>query len=97
MQVVNANNAARNLEVSTDGGSSFKGTTRQVYNYWEDSSGFGADTFTVRVTCSSGKQVDIRDVDIASETFIYGIGQLLAYVINDEYFHMGHFRPILII
>ncbi|OGE56913.1 hypothetical protein PENARI_c002G03907 [Penicillium arizonense] len=66
MQVINANEAVTKLEVSTDGGSSWKSTTRTYYNYFEDSSGFGTDTVDVRVTGSSGKTVVVKNVGCAS-------------------------------
>ncbi|KAJ6070196.1 hypothetical protein N7467_010323 [Penicillium canescens] len=66
MQVINANEAVTKLEVSTDGGSSWKSTTRTNYNYFENSSGFGTDTVDVRVTGSSGKTVVVKNVGCAS-------------------------------
>ena len=66
MQVINANEAVTKLEVSTDGGSSWKSTTRTYYNYFENSSGFGTDTVDVRVTGSSGKTVVVKNVGCAS-------------------------------
>jgi expansin (peptidoglycan-binding protein) len=53
MQVVNANKAVTSLEVSTDGGNTWQGTTRQVYNFFENSSGFRTTTVDV----SSGESV----------------------------------------
>lgn len=67
MQVVNANGAVDKLEVSTDGGSTWTSTTRSSYNFFENSSGFGTDTVTVRVTGASGTTVTVTDVSVASE------------------------------
>ncbi|KAI0468651.1 carbohydrate-binding module family 63 protein [Xylaria cf. heliscus] len=70
MQVVNANEAVAKLEVSTDGGSTWKSTTRQEYNFFENSSGFGTDTVTVRVTSESGSTVVVKNVGVASDSQI---------------------------
>lgn len=67
MQVVNANGAVDSLEVSTDGGSTWQSTTRASYNFFENSSGFGTDTVSVRVTGASGTTVTVSDVSVASE------------------------------
>jgi len=55
MQVLNHNEPVSALEVSTDGGSTWEKTTRQPYNFFENSSGFGTDSVDVRVTAESGK------------------------------------------
>jgi expansin (peptidoglycan-binding protein) len=68
MQVVNANEPVTKLEVSTDGGSTWQSTTRTYYNYFEQSSGFGTDTVTVRVTGKSGNTVIVKDVGCTSES-----------------------------
>lgn len=68
MQVVNANDAVDSLEVSTDGGSTWQSTTRTDYNFFENSSGFGTDTVSVRVTGASGTTVTVSDVSVASES-----------------------------
>ncbi|KAI0543395.1 carbohydrate-binding module family 63 protein [Xylaria curta] len=68
MQVVNANEAVSKLEVSTDGGSTWKSTTRQDYNFFENSSGFGTDTVAVRVTSQSGSTVVVKNVSVASDS-----------------------------
>lgn len=67
MQVVNANEPVDALEVSVDGGATWQPTTRQPYNFFENPSGFGADTFDVRVTSSTGKVVTVEGVGIASD------------------------------
>ncbi|KAI0427398.1 carbohydrate-binding module family 63 protein [Xylaria sp. FL1042] len=68
MQVVNANEPVSKLEVSTDGGSTWSSTTRQDYNFFENSSGFGTDTVTVRVTSESGSTVVVKNVSVASDS-----------------------------
>ncbi|KAI0514819.1 carbohydrate-binding module family 63 protein [Xylaria bambusicola] len=68
MQVVNANEPVSKLEVSTDGGSTWKSTKRQDYNFFENPSGFGTDTVTVRVTSESGSTVTVRNVSVASDS-----------------------------
>ena len=67
MQVVNANEPVAKLEVSTDGGKSWKPTKRQDYNFFEEPSGFRTDTVTVRVTSSSGKTVEVAAVPVTSD------------------------------
>lgn len=74
MQVMNANVAVEKLEVSTDGGKSWKATTRQPYNFFENSAGFGADTFDVKVTSTNGKSVVTKGVSIAADKITTGAG-----------------------
>ncbi|KAF2731235.1 barwin-like endoglucanase [Polyplosphaeria fusca] len=66
MQVMNSNVAVAKLEVSTDGGKSWKGTTRQPYNFFENSGGFGTESVDVRVTGVGGGVVVVRGVSVAS-------------------------------
>lgn len=68
MQSFNSNQPIQSLEVSTDGGQTWQGTVRQDFNYFQkgDGSGFLADTFSVRVTCTNGKQVTVSGVDASS-------------------------------
>lgn len=68
MQVVNANEPVKSLEVSIDGGSTWKSTTRKDYNFFEESSGFGTQSVDVRVTSTTGKTITVKDVSIASES-----------------------------
>ncbi|KAK2005132.1 barwin-like endoglucanase [Colletotrichum falcatum] len=68
MQVLNHNEPVSTLEVSTDGGSSWKKTTRQPYNFFENSSGFGTDSVDVRVTSESGKTVIVKNVSVKSDS-----------------------------
>ncbi|TLD15620.1 uncharacterized protein PgNI_01989 [Pyricularia grisea] len=67
MQVFNSNQQVKSLDVSTDGGATWQGTTRRPYNYFEKTSGggFGADSLTVRVTCVGGGQVMMSNVGVA--------------------------------
>ncbi|KAF2999379.1 hypothetical protein E8E13_006479 [Curvularia kusanoi] len=66
MQVQNANVAVASLEVSTDGGKTWKQTQRQTYNYFENASGFGTQSVDVRVTSTSGQSIVVKDVSIAA-------------------------------
>lgn len=68
MQVMNANVPVQTLEVSTDGGSTWKSTTRKDYNFFENPAGFGTDTVDVRVTSVGGKQVIVKSVSIAPDS-----------------------------
>ncbi|KAF4973829.1 hypothetical protein FZEAL_9208 [Fusarium zealandicum] len=68
MSVVNSNIPVKSLEVSTDGGKSWKGTTRKPYNFFENQSGFGTQTVDVRVTSSTGKTITVKNVSIAPQT-----------------------------
>ncbi|KAL4981150.1 RlpA-like double-psi beta-barrel-protein domain-containing protein-containing protein [Aspergillus desertorum] len=74
MQVVNANGAVKSLEVSTDNGSTWKGTTRSDYNFFENSSGFGTDTVDVRVTGVDGGLVTVKNVSVASGKSVAAAG-----------------------
>lgn len=68
MQVRNSNVRVAKLEVSIDGGETWKGTTRQPYNFFENSSGFGMDTVDVKVTSVDGKTVEVKGVSTAPNT-----------------------------
>jgi expansin len=52
--------------VSIDGGSTWTGTTRQSYNFFEYSSGFGTTTVDVKVTGVDGAVIIVNDVQVAS-------------------------------
>jgi hypothetical protein len=69
MQVVNANQGVKSLEVSTDGGSTWQPTTLQDYNFFEGSSGFGT-TVDVRVTSDAGGVVVVNNVGISSGSIV---------------------------
>jgi expansin len=73
-QVVGHNEPVAKLEVSTDGGSTWQGTTRQSYNFFENSSGFGTDAVAVRVTSSSGQTVVVKGVSVASGSSVMASG-----------------------
>ncbi|EFQ85866.1 hypothetical protein CFE70_001761 [Pyrenophora teres f. teres 0-1] len=68
MQVMNSNIGVAKLEVSTDGGASWKQTKRQPYNFFENASGFGTDAVDVRVTSTDGKTIMVKNVSIKSES-----------------------------
>ncbi|KAJ5534189.1 hypothetical protein N7527_000443 [Penicillium freii] len=76
MQVVNANEAVTALEVSTDGGSSWKSTTRTYYNFFENTAGFGTSTVDVRITGASGKTVVVKDVGVSSGNVVTAVSNL---------------------
>ena len=64
IQVMNANVGVAKLEVSTDGGASWKETKRQPYNFFEQPSGFGTDSVDVKVTSVGGKEVVVKGVSV---------------------------------
>jgi hypothetical protein len=66
MQVVNANKAVGSLDVSTDGGNTWQTTTRQTYNFFEQSSGFGTTTVDVKITSVDGDVVIVKNVEVSS-------------------------------
>jgi expansin (peptidoglycan-binding protein) len=68
MQVMNSNVPVSKLEVSTDGGKSWKATTRKEYNYFENPSGFGTQSVDVKVTSSSGSSIVVKNVSIAASS-----------------------------
>jgi expansin (peptidoglycan-binding protein) len=68
MQVMNSNVPISKLEVSTDGGKTWKATTRKDYNFFENPAGFGAETVDVKVTATSGSAIVVKSVGIAPKT-----------------------------
>ncbi|XMA14619.1 hypothetical protein WAI453_007410 [Rhynchosporium graminicola] len=66
MQVLNANTKVQSLEVSTDGGNTWKPTVRQDYNFFEISSGTGTSAVDVKVTSAGGDPIIIKNVQIAA-------------------------------
>jgi expansin (peptidoglycan-binding protein) len=66
MQVINAKVAVKSLEVSTDGGNTWQGTTRVDYNYFQNAAGFGTDTVNVRVTSVDGEVIVVNGVPVTS-------------------------------
>ncbi|KAH6984587.1 RlpA-like double-psi beta-barrel-protein domain-containing protein-containing protein [Ilyonectria sp. MPI-CAGE-AT-0026] len=67
IQVVNANVPVESVEVSTDGGSTWKSTTRKDYNFFEESSGFGVDTMDIRVTSTTGETIKVSNVGVTPD------------------------------
>jgi hypothetical protein len=61
---MNSNVPVSKLEVSTDNGATWKATSRQPYNFFEYSSGFGTSTVDVKVTSTSGGVITVKGVSI---------------------------------
>ncbi|KAF5022481.1 hypothetical protein F66182_5453 [Fusarium sp. NRRL 66182] len=68
MQVRNSNLPVTRLDVSTDGGRTWVGTTRMDYNFFENPSGFRVNTVDVRVTSSTGSTIIVRNVNMNPST-----------------------------
>ncbi|CEI62668.1 hypothetical protein FVEN_g5196 [Fusarium venenatum] len=68
MQVRNSNLPVKSLEVSTDNGKSWIGTTRKEYNFFENPSGFRTETVDVRVTSSTGSTIIVKGVGVKPQT-----------------------------
>lgn len=68
MQVMNSNVPVTRLDVSTDGGRTWRPTIRQPYNFFEHQSGFGTESVDVRVTSRGGNTITVRDVSVAAMT-----------------------------
>ncbi|XP_014559948.1 carbohydrate-binding module family 63 protein [Bipolaris victoriae FI3] len=68
MQVMNSNVQVTSLDVSTDGGKTWKGTKRQPYNFFENSAGFGTDSVDVKITSSGGQSIIVKGVSVAANT-----------------------------
>ncbi|PNP81330.1 hypothetical protein FNYG_05362 [Fusarium nygamai] len=66
IQVVNANEPVKSVQVSTDGGSTWKSTERKDYNFFENPSGFGKTSVDVKVTSSTGKSVVVKNVGVTA-------------------------------
>jgi expansin (peptidoglycan-binding protein) len=64
--VVNANEPVKSVEVSTDGGSTWKKTERKDYNFFENPAGFGSTSVDVKVTSSTGKTVVVNKVGVTA-------------------------------
>ncbi|KAI9650667.1 hypothetical protein NHQ30_000687 [Ciborinia camelliae] len=75
MQVVNAAQGVAKLEVSTDGGETWKSTTRTDYNFFEYSAGYGSSV-DIKVTGLSGSTVVVEDVAITSNSVVTASGNL---------------------
>ncbi|EWG53106.1 hypothetical protein FVEG_11600 [Fusarium verticillioides 7600] len=66
IQVVNANEPVKSVQVSTDGGSTWKRTERKDYNFFENPAGFGKTSVDVKVTSSTGKSVVVKNVGVTA-------------------------------
>ncbi|KAF5537965.1 Expansin 2 [Fusarium mexicanum] len=66
IQVVNANEPVKSVQVSTDGGSTWKSTERKDYNFFENPAGFGKTSVDVKVTSSTGKSVVVKKVGVTA-------------------------------
>jgi expansin (peptidoglycan-binding protein) len=73
-QVVNANRRTAKLEVSIDGGKTWKQAKRTDYNFFEIPSGVGAAKASVRVTSKDGKSVVVKDVAMTSDASVKAAG-----------------------
>ena len=71
---MNANVGVAKLEVSTDGGKSWKATQRKDYNFFENPSGFGTASVDVKVTSVNGGTMVIKGVKVASDAVTTGTG-----------------------
>ena len=70
--MVNANRRTAKLEISTDGGKTYKAAKRTDYNFFEIPSGAGAAKATIRVTSKDGKSVVVKDVAMTSDLSVKG-------------------------
>ncbi|KLP21431.1 Uncharacterized protein LW94_11480 [Fusarium fujikuroi] len=68
MQVRNSNLPVKSLEVSTNSGKTWTGTTRKDYNFFENPSGFQVDTVDVRITSSTGSTIIVKNVGAKAST-----------------------------
>lgn len=68
MQVRNSNLPVKSLEVSTNSGKTWTGTTRRDYNFFENPSGFLVDTVDVRITSSTGSTIIVKNVGAKPST-----------------------------
>ncbi|KAG4031470.1 hypothetical protein MFRU_009g02420 [Monilinia fructicola] len=76
IQVVNAAEGVSKVEVSTNGGSTWQGTTRKDYNFFENPSGFGTTKVDVKVTGISGSTVVVKNVPVTANTVVTASGNL---------------------
>ncbi|KAF2755994.1 barwin-like endoglucanase [Pseudovirgaria hyperparasitica] len=65
IQVENSNVQVQKVDVSTDGGKTWKDTTRKDYNYFEIHEGTGTDSVSVKITSVGGKTITVHDVSCA--------------------------------
>ncbi|KAF5646665.1 Expansin 2 [Fusarium tjaetaba] len=66
IQVVNANEPVKSVQVSTDGGITWKSTERKDYNFFENPAGFGKTSVDIKVTSSTGKSVVVKNVGVTA-------------------------------
>jgi expansin (peptidoglycan-binding protein) len=67
IQVVNANEPVKSVEVSVDGGKTWGKTERKDYNFFENPSGFGKESVDVKITSSTGKTVVVNKVGVTAD------------------------------
>ncbi|KAK4505036.1 hypothetical protein PRZ48_002999 [Zasmidium cellare] len=73
--IVNANERVSDLQVSTDGGSTWQsGLTRQDYNYFEQSSGFGTDNVAIKAISVDGGSVVVKGCSVTGGSTKGGSG-----------------------
>jgi len=61
----------KDLQVSTDGGKTWKGgLTRQTYNYFEKSSGFGTNTVAVKAISVNGGSVIVKNIAVTGDNVV---------------------------
>lgn len=63
------------MQVSTDGGSTWQsGLTRQDYNYFEQSSGFGTDNVAIKAISVNGDSVVVKGCSVTGGASKEGSG-----------------------
>ncbi|PNS14513.1 Papain inhibitor [Sphaceloma murrayae] len=74
-QVVNGKRRTTKMEVSTDGGKTYRGTDkRQPYNFFEISSGIGATKATIRITSETGSTIVVPNVPMTGDAVVTASG-----------------------
>ncbi|KAK0853067.1 hypothetical protein LTR91_023410 [Friedmanniomyces endolithicus] len=69
-QVVNAHRRTSKMEVSTNQGASWTTATRMTYNFFEISSGIGANSAWIRLTSQTGTMVVVKNVPMTSDAIV---------------------------
>ncbi|KAK1063533.1 hypothetical protein LTR12_006644 [Friedmanniomyces endolithicus] len=69
-QVVNAHRRTSKMEVSTNQGASWTTATRMTYNFFEISSGVGANSAWIRLTSQTGTTVVVKNVPMTSDAVV---------------------------
>ena len=65
--------AVADLQVSTDGGKTWKGgLRRQDYNFFEQSGGFGTAKVDVKVVSNAGSAVVVKNVPVTAGAVVTG-------------------------